>query len=154
MIYYLLSSLMFLLITVFVPVLASRNIFRCVASFRFLVVDLSDLAAQVTGFHAIQANVEPLAVGWMGELGVSNSLTSFIGLLFLRAGESVLELLISPWIASLAAGIVRPHTGSAVFIEVQSSSTRDFVSLALDTVVEHVADSWVWMGKESVLPWA
>lgn len=145
---------MFLLITVFVPVLASRNILRCVATFRFLVVDLSSLASQVTWFHAIQANVEPLAVSWVSELGMSHGLAGLIGLLFLRAGESVLELLVGSWVASLTSGIVWPHASSAVFVKVQTSSAGDFVGLALDTVVEHVADSWIWMGEETVPSWA
>lgn len=52
----------------------SAHIFRRVTLLGLLVVDLSDLAAKVTGLHAVQAHVEPLAVSGVRELGVSDDL--------------------------------------------------------------------------------
>lgn len=145
---------MLLLITVFVPVLASRNVFWSITSLGFLVVHFTGLAAKVTGLNAIQANIEPLAISWVSVLGMRNGLASHISLLFLWAGESILQLLVGSGVASLATGIVGPHTGSGVFVKVESGSAGDFGGLSFDAVEEHVANGRIRMSEESVLAWA
>lgn len=57
------------------------------------VVNLSDSASEVTGFNAVQANVETLAVVGVRELGMGYSLTLRVDLLILRAFETVLGFL-------------------------------------------------------------
>lgn len=65
----------------------------CVAFLRLLVVDLADLAAQITGLHSIQAHVEALAVVGVSELGVGDDLPLRICDLLLRAFEAILQFL-------------------------------------------------------------
>lgn len=67
----------------------SAHVLRGVASLRLLVVDLSDLAAEVPGLNAVQAHVEALAVSRVRELGVGHGQALGVNLLVLGALETV-----------------------------------------------------------------
>lgn len=73
--------------------LPAGNVFGCVTSLCLLVVHLSDLAAEITRLHTVQADVKPLAVGRVGVLRVRHNLSGLVRLLILRAGESILQFL-------------------------------------------------------------
>lgn len=50
----------------------------------------------------------------------------------------------------LSADAVRPHAGSRVLVEVESSSTLDLNGFTLDTVVKDVTDGGVGVSEEAV----
>lgn len=54
----------------------------------------------------------------------------------------------------MSADAVRPHAGSGVLVEVESSSTLDLNGFTLDTVVEDVTDGGVGVSEETVTAWA
>lgn len=58
--------------------LPSGNIFWIIALLCDIIVDLSNLAAQVTGIDTIQADIESLTVSWVGEFRMSNGLAVYI----------------------------------------------------------------------------
>lgn len=45
---------------------------------------------------------------------------------------------------------VRPYTRATIFIEVQSSGTRNFDSFAVNAIVKDITDRRIWMSEETV----
>lgn len=56
--------------------------------------------------------------------------------------------------ASLAVGRIWPHACARVFIKVQTSCAGDFDSVAINTVVENVADAGIRVSEEAIFAWA
>lgn len=147
-------NLVFGVSSIFVPVLASGYVFRCIATFGFIVEDFSCGAAKFSWLDAIEADVEFLAIFWVREMWVGHDLTGFIILaLVFGALETILKFFLS-FNASLSVCVLGPHAGSRVFIEMKSSSAFVLDVLAINAGVEDFADSGVWVSEEPVLAWA
>ena len=69
----------------------SRYIFGGIAPLGLLIVDLSNLTTQISGFLPIQTHVEPLAVGGMGVFWVHDELTIGVSLALFGTLKTVLE---------------------------------------------------------------
>lgn len=112
------------------------------------------MAAEISGFDTIEAHVEPLAVSGVGVFGVSYLLTIGVGLTLFRACETILQLGICLSIAPFTSSRIWPDTSAGVLVEVESGGASDLSGVSFDTVVEHIADNGVRMGKESISSWA
>lgn len=134
--------------------LPSGNVFWCVATLGFVVEDFSGRTAEFTWLVSVEADVELLAVVWVGEVGVGDDLAGLVVLvLFFRALESVLQRLLG-FDATFAVCALGPDAGSGVFVEVQTSGALVLDVLSVNAGVEDVADGGVGMGEKSVLSWA
>lgn len=88
----------------------------------------------------------------MRELRVGNRLAVGVVLLqrLLAALEAVLHAALVG-VAALTTRRIRPHASARVFVKVQALRALDFDGLAVDAVVEDVADGRVGMREEAVL---
>jgi hypothetical protein len=86
------------------------------------------------------------------EVWVGNDLAGLVVLvLLLRAIEAVLQLFLG-FDATLAVCGLGPDARASVLVKVESTSALVLNVVAVDASVEDVADGWIWMGEESVLP--
>lgn len=87
-------ALVLLIIGLLVPILTAGHILGRIAHLGDIVVDLSQLAAQIAGILTVQADIELLAICGMRVPGMGDHLTTHIGLgLVLGAGEAALGFL-------------------------------------------------------------
>lgn len=88
------NALILLIIAILVPILTAGHILRRIAHLGDIVVDLTQLATQITWILTIQADIELLAICGMRISGMGNHLAADIGLgLILGAGEAALGFL-------------------------------------------------------------
>lgn len=52
--------------------------------------------------------------------------------------------------ASFAISRIRPHACARVFIEVQTSCACNFDGIAINAVIEDIANAWIWMSEEAI----
>lgn len=56
--------------------------------------------------------------------------------------------------ASLAVGRIWPYACAGIFVKVQTSCACNFDGIAIDTVIENVANAWIRVSEETIFAWA
>jgi hypothetical protein len=121
-----------------------------------LIVYCSRWARSQLGLDSVSANVKLLAVlgvrvGGVGEWAVVVSKHFGAG-----AWETVGKLFLFAVfrLASLALSILWPGAGALVVIIDEPTGARHNIRCSINTVVEFVANLWIFMGEVAILSWA
>lgn len=132
----------------------SRHIFWVVTSLEVIIENFSSTACQLTWFNAIKAHVEFLTVFRMGKMWMSDNLSICVILCLISwTWESIFKFFFG-FFATLTISCGWPYTSSWIFIEMKTRGTFVFNIFAINTLIESITDSWVWMGEETILSWA
>lgn len=128
----------------FVPIFASGNLVGRVAFGQLFVENLTVFALKFSRFDSAETNVELLAIGRVNVLRVNHFLACGVFNLFFWARKAVFQLSLL-LLAVLALCKFGPNTSSACLVEVKSTLAFGFSVLAVDAIVENIADGFVRM---------
>lgn len=150
------EDFLWFLVIVLVPILTMK---RCIASLLFLIINSSVATTLFTWRYSIQANIKLLTIVWMGKFRMIDNHSSSVNLTFFRTFETIFQFFVY-YSTSLqkyikgniyfSTSAVRPYTRATIFIEVQSSGTRNFDSFAVNAIVKDITDRRIWMSEETV----
>jgi hypothetical protein len=132
------------------PVLTAGYVLGIVA-LHGQVIENGQIGASVfPGVDSVEADVELLAIGRVGEQGVDDLHTVEFQRVVLFASESISGLLRFGQAAGSTSG-GRPFADSGVLVELKLSVANVCLVDAIDAQVEAIADGWVFMGEDAVL---
>lgn len=138
-----------------VPMLTSGNISGVITGHGDIVEDQAGWATRVPWFLSVEADVEKLAISWVGEgwVNVGETIDNLCcGIL--AAAETVVQAFLDSSVALCLELLIGPRAGSVELIEDQTFGTRGESGFGVVALVEAGAVMDVLDGEETVGTWA